>query len=30
MRRNGATVLAWSDENNRIVEPAELAGHDAR
>jgi len=26
MRRNGATVLAWSDEKNRIVEPAELAG----
>ena len=26
MRRNGATMLAWSDEKNRIVEPAELAG----
>ena len=26
MRRDGATVLAWSDEKNRIVEPAELAG----
>jgi len=26
MRRNGATVLAWSDEKNRIVEPEELAG----
>lgn len=26
MRRNGATALAWSDEKNRIVEPAELAG----
>lgn len=26
LRRNGATVLAWSDEKNRIVEPAELAG----
>jgi len=26
MRRNGAAVLAWSDEKNRIVEPAELAG----
>jgi hypothetical protein len=26
LRRNGATVLAWSDERNRIVEPAELAG----
>jgi hypothetical protein len=26
LRRNGATVLAWSDEKNRIVEPQELAG----
>jgi len=26
LRRNGVTVLAWSDEGNRIVEPAELAG----
>jgi len=26
MRRNGAALLGWSDENNRIVEPAELAG----
>src|SRR5882672_650765 len=26
LRRNGAAVLAWSDERNRIVEPAELAG----
>jgi hypothetical protein len=26
LRRNGAVVLAWSDEKNRIVEPAELAG----
>ena len=24
MRRNGATMLAWSDEKNCIVEPAEL------
>lgn len=26
LRRNGAAVLGWSDERNRIVEPAELAG----
>ena len=26
LRRNGAAVLAWSDEKNCIVEPAELAG----
>lgn len=26
LRRNGAAVLAWSDEKNGLVEPAELAG----
>src|SRR5271155_4335045 len=26
LRRNGAAVLAWSDEKNCLVEPAELAG----
>ncbi|HTV96093.1 MAG TPA: hypothetical protein VME42_08810 [Steroidobacteraceae bacterium] len=26
LRRDGAAVLAWSDEGNRIVEPAQLAG----
>jgi hypothetical protein len=26
MRRDGVTALAWTDEKNRIVEPAELAG----
>ena len=26
LRRNGAPMLAWTDEKNRIVEPPELAG----
>lgn len=26
LRRNGAAMFTWSDEKNRIVEPAELAG----